>query len=114
MDRRSFLKRTAAASVLAVLAISIDEHSEGPSAKKDKVEPSETIKGMPTGRIAGVTTGRMVCGGNLFNGYAHGRDSLDTADLRLQRIQLSQTRFLAGWRPDGDLGSRELLLKGAC
>jgi hypothetical protein len=113
MDRRDFLKRSIAASVLAALTLVIDESCAIPQWAEGRIEPYRTVKGLPTGKMGSVTTGRMTCGGNLFNGYARGRDSVDASDLRLHRTRLSQTGFMAGWQATSDLGSHKFLWKGA-
>ena len=97
MDRRSFLKRTFAASMLGALALGINECKAISRLTKSKSEPSVTDKALPNGKKGWTATDRMIFGGGLFNGYAHNRDSVDGANLRLLRTRLSQTRFLAGW-----------------
>jgi hypothetical protein len=124
MDRRDFLKRSIAASAAVAAALSIDSHD----ALAKAIAATEAVKWLPSGRtpaypgapgpgqagrIGILRTSRLVCGGNLFNGYAHGRDSVDGADLRLHRTRLSQTGFLAGWQPGSDLGSHQFSWKGA-
>jgi len=110
MDRRDFLKRSlATAPMLLALILGIDKCN----LLKGKIEPGETVNGLPMGKTAGVATGRMTIGGNLFNGYARGRNSVDGADLRLQRTRLSETGFMAGWQATSDLGSHKFLWKGA-
>jgi hypothetical protein len=86
MDRRNFLKRSFAASILGALALRI-ELCKGISPSEGKNEPLKSLK---TGDF---TAGTMVYGGGLFNGYARNRDSVDGAGLRLR---LSQTGFFAG------------------
>jgi hypothetical protein len=105
MDRRDFLKRSIAASVMTAMAFSIDDFRSIWQPAKVKIGPDISLKGTPSGR--------MVYGGNLFTGYAHGRSAVDAADLRLQKIRLSQTAFLAGWQATSDIGSRKFQLKGA-
>ena len=75
MDRRDFLKRSIAASVLGASALRIEQCEAGPQTTKDKIRPATTVKGSPTGR--------MVFGGNLFTGYTRGRYSVDDAEVRV-------------------------------
>ena len=77
-------------SVLTVFALDIDLCKAN--------QQTRMVKGLHAGRTGNFNAGRLVCGGNLFNGYARGRDLPDDSDLRLQRTRLSQTGFLAGWR----------------
>jgi hypothetical protein len=86
MDRRNFLKRSFAASILGALAFNI-EVCNGFGQKEGKNEPLKSLK---TGDFTAAT---MVYGGGLFNSYARNRDSIDGAGLRLR---LSQMGFWAG------------------
>jgi hypothetical protein len=104
MDRRDFLKRSIAASVLTALSIEVNGYDAILLPTKGKIEPNKSVKGLPTGR--------MVFGGNLFNGYARGRDSVDAGNSGLRRTQLSRG-FLAGWQPVSDFGSQKFTWKGA-
>ena len=104
MDRRDFLKRSIATSVLAALSIEINEYEGILLPTKGKIEPNKSVKGLPTDR--------MVFGGNLFSGYARGRDSVDAGVSGLRRTRLSRG-FLAGWQPVSDLGSQKFTWKGA-
>jgi hypothetical protein len=78
LNRRSFLKTTAAASV--AMRLSLEERAllaAGSDVSKPTAEPAS----MPTGKIGGVQISRLVCGGNLLNGFAHSRDLLYVSEL---------------------------------
>jgi hypothetical protein len=75
MDRRSFLKRSMAALALTAIALNIDECK----ATQQAAKPIRTVKGLPADRL--------VFGGNLFNAYARGRDSVYAAEVRVKRTR---------------------------
>jgi hypothetical protein len=79
MDRRSFLKRSVAASVLVALSIDINECAATWQPVKGETGQNKLAPGLPSGR--------MVLGGNLFNAYARGRDSLYAAEVRVKRTR---------------------------
>ena len=72
LNRRNFLKQTAAVSTYAALALSFEEKAllAASTAKPQR----GSIKGLPMGRIGNVNITRLFCGGNLTSGFAHSRD----------------------------------------
>ncbi len=83
LGRRSFLKKSLAASVAAPLAISLEEHAllgqEKASAATPPVPGSSGT--LPMGKIGKVQISRLICGGNLISGYAHSRDLIYLSGL---------------------------------
>ena len=101
LDRRSFLKASAAAS--AGTAMSFD-HEERILLAKTEEEPNPAAStpspgDMPMGKIGDIEIGRLVCGGNLISGFAHSRDLIYvspllkhyfTDDKVMETLQLSE------------------------
>ncbi len=83
LNRRNFLKKTAAASTGAALALSFEEKALlAAIAKKPAVRvPEGSIKGLPMGKIGNVKISRMFAGGNLISGFAHSRDLVYVSSL---------------------------------
>ena len=82
MNRRKFLKGASLGSVAAALAMSFEERAllaqqSGPVSKAMGDAPGQ----MPMGKIGDVEISRLICGGNLFNGYAHSRDLIYVSEL---------------------------------
>ncbi len=72
LNRRSFLKKSAAVSTGAAFALSFEEKALLAAITKKPQRGS--IKGLPMGRIGNVNISRMFAGGNLISGFAHSRD----------------------------------------
>ncbi len=83
LNRRSFLKKSAAVSTGAALALSFEEKALlAARAKKPAASVSGgSIKGLPMGRIGNVKISRMFPGGNLISGFAHSRDLMYVSAL---------------------------------
>ena len=82
MDRRGFLKTSAALSAGAGLAQSIEErnlfaHAAG-NAAPDDAQPQE---GLPRGKLGDCEVSRLIAGGNLISGHAHSRDLVYVSSL---------------------------------
>ncbi len=81
--RRSFLKASAAAPVLAPLVVSVEEFR----LLAQQPKPAPTVPGgsqkaaIPQGKIGNVSISRLICGGNLISGYAHSRDLIYVSSL---------------------------------
>jgi len=103
MDRRSFLKRSIVASAAAALALVIDSRNVFLQA----IDQAGAVQKTPRGKTSNISANRLIYGGNLFNGYGRGRESVDVSELRLQRIRLSQMGFLAGWAADSNLPTQQ-------
>jgi hypothetical protein len=82
LNRRDFLKKSVIGSTVAASALSLEEKTLLAAAKRRvKTSPAGSVKGMPTGKIGNVTISRLICGGNLTNGYAHSRDLIYVSSL---------------------------------
>ena len=95
-NRRRFLKQSAAA-VSAPWIMSVEEYAliageppPGPAAAGPR--PKTTL---PTGKIGGVEISRLICGGNLINGYAHSRDLIYVSPLL--RHYFTDEKILETW-----------------
>jgi hypothetical protein len=74
-NRRQFLKRSLAASAAVTAALSLEEKTLLAAVAKDKPKaPQKSAKSIPMGKIGNLQISRLICGGNLINGYAHSRD----------------------------------------
>jgi hypothetical protein len=82
LNRREFLKKSIVGSAAAASALSLEEKALLAAIKKPAAPTSgEAVKGMPTGQIGKVKISRLICGGNLTNGYAHSRDLIYVSEL---------------------------------
>ena len=87
LARRSFLKRSLAASVAAPAVMSLEEHRLLARAETAAGSPASTpaapapVAPLPSGRIGKVSISRLICGGNLISGYAHSRDLIYVSSL---------------------------------
>jgi hypothetical protein len=75
MDRREFLKRSIAASILAVLSIEHEDCIAICRPGKSEVKLNRSVKGLPAGKT--------VFGGNLFTAYTRGRFSVGDAEVNI-------------------------------
>jgi hypothetical protein len=83
VSRRSFLKKTIAASAGTALGLSLEERALlAATAAKPKTPAADTgAKRLPIGKIGNVKISSLICGGNLINGYAHSRDLIYVSSL---------------------------------
>jgi hypothetical protein len=81
--RRHFLKKSAAAALAAPLITSLEEYAL--RAQQREAAPPATVPlskdAMPMGKIGKVNISRLICGGNLVNGFAHSRDLIYVSPL---------------------------------
>jgi len=79
LNRRSFLKTCAFTT--SVLGLSLEEKALLAQEKgKESSKPSSSLS-LPTGQIGKLKISRLICGGNLINGYAHARDMIYISSL---------------------------------
>ncbi|MHC4360291.1 MAG: hypothetical protein ACYSTN_05780 [Planctomycetota bacterium] len=84
LDRRRFLRKSViAASTGAALGLSLEEKALLAKETKKPIKPASEVAGkaLPTGKIGNVKISRLICGGNLINGYAHSRDLMYVSKL---------------------------------
>ncbi len=80
-SRRSFLKKSAAATLSVPLLRSLEEYALAaqPGASGAAALPVKNT--IPAGKIGKVKISRLICGGNLISGYAHSRDLIYVSPL---------------------------------
>ena len=73
--RRSFIHKSLALTAATSAALSFEEKALL-AAQQTPVPPAANSDGLtvPMGTIGNVKISRLICGGNLISGYAHGRD----------------------------------------
>jgi len=81
LDRREFFKKSLLTSAAITSALSFEEKTLLAQMKKPAKLPADSVKGLPMGRIGKVKISRIICGGNLINGYAHSRDLIYVSEL---------------------------------
>jgi hypothetical protein len=83
VDRRSFLKKSVAVSTGAALGLSLEEKIllGQTVAKASAAERQNSGSDLSTGTIGKVEISRLICGGNLINGFAHARDLIYVSAL---------------------------------
>jgi len=82
LNRRQFLKKSLITSTAVTSALSFEEKALLAAAKNPIAPlPKVSIKGLPAGKIGKVKISRLICGGNLINGYAHSRDLIYVSSL---------------------------------
>ena len=83
LNRRSFLKKSAAVAAAAPFVTSMEEYrllaQESAIPTPDSATGTPTT--LPTGTIGQVKMSRVICGGNLLSGYAHSRDLIYVSNL---------------------------------
>jgi hypothetical protein len=92
MNRREFLKRTVAAAVFSLMDFNTGE--------------SCAVLRPTAGATSDAKAEQMVLGGKLFTAYARGGSSVNGP---MQKLRLSQTRFLAGWKMADNQDFQQLL-----
>lgn len=77
------MKKSVLASAGAGLGLSLEEKIllGKQTMKANKAERNTSSKALPMGRIGKLKISRLICGGNLINGFAHGRDLLYVSAL---------------------------------
>ncbi len=81
MNRREFVKKSLITSAAVTGALSFEEKTLLAQMKQPSKQPADSVKGLPAGRIGQVKISRLICGGNLINGYAHSRDLTYVSEL---------------------------------
>jgi hypothetical protein len=81
LNRRQFVKKSLIASAAVTSAMSLEEKALLAQMKKPAKQTTGSILSLPTGKIGNVKISRIICGGNLINGYAHSRDLIYVSSL---------------------------------
>ena len=98
VDRRSFLKKSVAVSTGAALGLSLEEKIllGQTVAKASAAERQSSGSDLPTGTIGKVEISRLICGGNLINGFAHARDLIYVSSLL--RHYFTDEKIMETWQ----------------
>lgn len=83
LDRRRFLRNTLFASS-AGAALSFEEKALLAREGKAAAPAAPAGPALPTGKIGNLSITRLICGGNLFSGFAHSRDLIYVSTLLRQ------------------------------
>ncbi len=79
LNRRNFLKTCAFTT--GVVGLSLEEKALlAQDEKAGQTRPSGSLS-LPTGQIGKLQISRLICGGNLINGFAHSRDMIYISSL---------------------------------
>jgi hypothetical protein len=81
LNRREFFKKSLISSAVVTSALSLEEKALLAAMKRPAKPPAGSVKGLPVGKIGNVKISRLICGGNLINGYAHSRDLTYVSEL---------------------------------
>jgi len=81
LNRRDFFKKSLITSAVVTSALSFEEKTLLAQMKQPAKLPADSVKSLPAGRIGQVKISRIICGGNLINGYAHSRDLIYVSEL---------------------------------
>jgi hypothetical protein len=98
INRRRFLKKSALASTAAALSMSLEEKIllGQTVARANAAERQTSGKELPTGKIGNVKISRIICGGNLINGFAHARDLIYVSSLL--RHYFTDEKIIETWQ----------------
>lgn len=99
-SRRRFLGATA-----GVAALSLEEKALLAKQPDNAAKPA--VGGMPTGKIGHLTISRLICGGNLINGFAHDRDLIYTSAL--MRHYFTDEKIMETWQLCEDSGINTMI-----
>jgi len=107
VNRRTFLRRTVAASTGGTFALSLEEKALLAQMHKKDTAPkppvfTEVIRGLPCGKIGNVTISRLILGGNLIGGAAHSRDLIYTSQLI--RNYFTDEKIMETWQAAEEVG----------
>ncbi len=95
--RRSFLKASGVLSAGVALASSCEERAllaAMAAGQRPRSSPGSRGK-LPTGRIGHLAISRLICGGNLINGFAHARDLMYVSSL--MRHYFTDEKIMDTW-----------------
>lgn len=98
LNRRDFLKNSAIVSAGATVGLSLEEKIllGRKTAKASAAERQNSGSDLPVGRIGKVKISRIICGGNLINGFAHARDLIYVSALL--RHYFTDEKIMETWQ----------------
>ena len=107
--RRSFLKKSAAAALVAPFIRSVEEYVLAAQGNAVPAATAGTPKTpMPLGTIGKVKISRLICGGNLISGYAHSRDLIYVSPLLTHYF--TDEKILETWALSEQQGINTMIL----
>jgi len=92
------LKNSALVSTGAALGLALEEQIllGRTAAKANSAERQTSGKELPAGKIGNVKISRLICGGNLINGFAHARDLIYVSSLL--RHYFTDEKIMETWQ----------------
>ena len=83
LNRRNFLKKSIFTTTGIAAGLSMEENilAAAMQSNTPQAADEQAVKGLQTGKIGNLTISRLICGGNLINGYAHSRDLIYVSEL---------------------------------
>ncbi len=102
LNRREFFKKSLITSAVVTSALSFEEKTLLAQMKKPAKLPADSVRGLPAGRIGQVKISRIICGGNLINGYAHSRDLTYVSELL--RHYFTDEKVIETWQVSEENG----------
>jgi len=102
VNRRGFIKKSIVASTAVTLGLSLEEEALLAAMKRPTKLPTGSVKGLPVGKIGNVKISRLICGGNLINGYAHSRDLMYVSELL--RHYFTDEKVIETWQISEESG----------
>ena len=109
LNRRGFIKKSALASTGAALGLALEEKIllGQRVAKANAAERQTSGKDLPAGKIGNVKISRIICGGNLINGFAHARDLIYVSSLL--RHYFTDEKIMETWEQCEDNGINTMI-----
>ena len=98
LARRSFLKKSLAASLAAPFVMSVEEHRllrAAPAEPEVRPPDPASLCRRWRGTIGKVKMSRLICGGNLISGWAHSRDLIYVSNLL--KHYFTDEKIIATW-----------------
>jgi hypothetical protein len=109
LNRRNFIKKSVIASTGAGLGLSLEEKIllGRQTAKANRTERNTSGSNLPIGRIGKLNISRLICGGNLINGFAHDRDLIYVSALL--RHYFTDDKIMETWEICEDSGINTMI-----
>ncbi|HVV72437.1 MAG TPA: twin-arginine translocation signal domain-containing protein [Verrucomicrobiae bacterium] len=97
-SRRNFLKTSATVAAAAPLVASFEEYALRAHGAEAVLPPAagSLPDALPMGKIGNVRISRLICGGNLINGYAHSRDLMYVSPLL--KHYFTEEKIMETWK----------------
>lgn len=98
INRRNFLGKSFIASAGAALGLSLEEKIllAGRKESPENLKPVVSKENLPQGKIGKLKISRIICGGNLINGFAHARDLIYVSSLL--RHYFTDEKIMETWQ----------------